>query len=43
MTKKGKSYWSTKKIKRFEEDFNFVDFEEQAQEIYVKTHEAIAR
>lgn len=42
MAKKGKSYWSTKKIKRFEEDFSFSDFEEQAQEIYIKTHEVVA-
>lgn len=42
MAKKGKSYWSTKKIKSFEEDFSFSDFEEQAQEIYIKTHETMA-
>ncbi|XP_011302837.1 probable 39S ribosomal protein L45, mitochondrial [Fopius arisanus] len=42
MTKKGKSYMAVKKIKNFLEDFSAVDFEEEAQEIYIKAHEAIA-
>ncbi|KAK0097807.1 hypothetical protein PV326_013648 [Microctonus aethiopoides] len=42
MTKKGKSYFAVRKIRSYEEEFSIGGFEEEAQSIYVKAHEAIA-
>lgn len=43
MTKKGKSYLAVKKVQKFLEDFSIGQFEEDAQDIYIRAHEAIAR
>ncbi|XP_063993208.1 large ribosomal subunit protein mL45 [Diachasmimorpha longicaudata] len=42
MTKKGRSYLATKKITSFLDEFSISAFEEEAQEIYIKAHQAIA-
>lgn len=43
LEKKGKSMMAVRKIRSFDEDFEPPEFAEQAQEIYIKAHEAIAR
>lgn len=40
--KKGKSWSAIRKIRNYDEDFDKNDFAIQAQEIYIKAHEAIA-
>lgn len=40
--KKGKSWNAIRKIRNYEEDFEKSDFAQQAQDIYVKAHEAVA-
>lgn len=40
--KKGKSWNAIRKIRNYEEDFEKEDFVQQAQDIYLKSHEAIA-
>lgn len=42
MTKKGKSYMAVRKIRHYDENFTLGGFEEEAQEIYIKAHKAIA-
>jgi len=41
VNKKGRSYMAIRKIKSYEEDFNVSQFPEEAQEIYIKAHEAL--
>ncbi|XP_057337394.1 probable 39S ribosomal protein L45, mitochondrial [Microplitis mediator] len=43
MKKKGTSYLAVRKIRTFDEDFSIGDFEDEAQQIYLKAHEAIAK
>lgn len=42
LSKKSKSMMAVRKIGKFEEDFNTSDFADQAQEIYIKAHKALA-
>ncbi len=42
MGKKGKSYLATRKIRQFEDDFDPRTFAETAQDIYIRTHIALA-
>ncbi len=42
LSKKSKSMMAVRKIKSFEEDFSTKYFPEQAQEIYLKAHKALA-
>lgn len=43
LEKKGKSMMAVRKIRSFDEDFEPPEFALQAQDIYIKAHEAIAR
>lgn len=43
LEKKGKSMMAVRKIRSYEEDFEPPEFAEQAQQIYIKAHEAMAR
>lgn len=42
LEKKGKSMLSVRKIRNYDEDFEPPEFAEQAQQIYIKAHEAMA-
>lgn len=42
LSKKSKSMMAVRKIKSFEEDFSTKYFPEEAQEIYLKAHKALA-
>nr|CAG4652159.1 EOG090X0DDP [Triops cancriformis] len=42
LSKKGKSYMAVRKIRNFEEDFDPKLFAEQAQDIYIASHRALA-
>lgn len=42
LEKKGKSMLSVRKIRNFDEDFEPPEFAEQAQQIYIKAHEAMS-
>jgi large subunit ribosomal protein L45 len=42
LEKKSKSMMSVRKIRSFEDDFNLPDFVEEAREIYIHAHEAMA-
>nr|SVE76642.1 EOG090X0DDP [Daphnia longispina] len=42
LSKKSKSVMAVRKIRNYEEDFSTSDFAEQAQEIYLKAHKALA-
>lgn len=41
--KKGKTMMAIRKIKSYDEEFNVTDFSEQAKEIYINAHNALAR
>lgn len=43
LEKKGKSMLAVRKIRSYDEDFEPPEFAQEAQEIYIKAHEAIAR
>ncbi|KAH0554800.1 probable 39S ribosomal protein L45, mitochondrial [Cotesia glomerata] len=43
MKKKGTSYLAVRKIRTFDEEFSIGEFEDEAQQIYLKAHEAMAK
>ena len=40
--KKGKSFRAVRKIRQYIEDFDAREFAEQAQEVYINAHKALA-
>jgi hypothetical protein len=42
VTKKSKTWMAFRKIRQFDEDFDASDFSDQAQQIYLDVHKAVA-
>ena len=43
MEKKGKSYLASRKIKKYNPDFNTLEFSNEAQEIYMQAQELLQK
>lgn len=42
LSKKGKSTMAVRKIRKYEDEFDVKKFGDEAQEIYIKAHKALA-
>jgi hypothetical protein len=42
-TTKGKSFSAARTIRKYDDDFNKSDFIEEALDVYIRAHEALAR